>query len=389
MADSYHHGVRVTEISNGTRPIKTINTAIIGVVCTAEDADPDTFPLDRPALVTDIYQGLGKAGEKGTLAKTLDAIKDHGNPLTVVVRVADGETPEETTSNVIGGVKDGRKTGLEALTIAKAQWGVQPRVLACPGLDTLSVAQELAGLAQRTRSFAYTHASGCQTVEEVLAYRKKFGHREMMLIWPDFQGWDTATSSMTTLDATARAVGLRARIDEDVGWHKTLSNVAVNGVTGISHDVAWDLQSSATDAGVLNEAGVTTLIQENGFRFWGSRTCSDDPLFAFESYVRTAQVLADTMAEAHMWAIDKPMHVTLIRDIIDGINAKMRSMVANGYLIGGEAWFDPRRNSPEQLKAGIGTINYKYTPVPPLENLEFIQEITDEYLINFAQQLAA
>lgn len=388
MADSYHHGVRVTEISNGTRPIKTINTAIIGVVCTAEDADDAAFPLDRPALVTDIYQGLGKAGDKGTLAKTLDAIKDHGNPLTVVVRVRDGETAEETTSNVIGGVKDGRKTGMEALTVSRAAWGVTPRILAAPGLDTVPVAQEMAALANRTRSFAYIHANGCASVEEVLAYRKKFGHREMMLIWPDFQGWDTTTNGLTNLDCTARAVGLRARIDEDTGWHKTLSNVTVNGVTGISHDVAWDLQSSATDAGVLNEAGVTTLVNANGFRFWGSRTCADDPLFAFENYVRTAQVLADTIADAHMWAIDKPMHLTLVRDIIDRVNAKFRDMVANQSLIGAKAWYDPSRNSVETLKAGKLRIPYKYTPVPPLESLEFIQEITDEYLLEFGQSLA-
>jgi phage tail sheath protein FI len=52
---------------------------------------------------------------------------------------------------------------------------------------------------------------------------------------------------------------------------------------------------------------VTTLIRRDGFRFWGSRTCSADPLFAFESATRTAQVLADTMAEAHFWAVDKPL----------------------------------------------------------------------------------
>ena len=34
----------------------------------------------------------------------------------------------------------------------------------------------------------------------------------------------------------------------------------------------------------------------------------DDPLFAFESYTRTAQILADTMAEAYMWANDKTAH---------------------------------------------------------------------------------
>ncbi len=141
-----------------------------------------------------------------------------------------------------------------------------------------------------------------------------------------------------TAYATARALGLRAKIDEQTGWHKSLSNVGVNGVTGISADVFWDLQDPATDAGLLNQNDITTLIRKDGFRFWGSRCLSDDPLFAFENYTRTAQVLMDTMAEAHMWAVDKPLNPSLARDIIEGIRAKMRSLVSQGYLIGGDCW---------------------------------------------------
>ena len=109
----------------------------------------------------------------------------------------------------------------------------------------------------------------------------------------------------------------------------------------------------ATDAGLLNENDITTLIREDGFRFWGSRTCSDDPLFAFENYTRTAQVLADTMAEAHMWAVDKPMTPTLVKDMIDSINAKMRSLTTQGYLLGGECWFDPDANSKEAERRAV------------------------------------
>ena len=36
---TYHHGVRVTEINTGTRPIRAIATAIIGLVCTGPTAD--------------------------------------------------------------------------------------------------------------------------------------------------------------------------------------------------------------------------------------------------------------------------------------------------------------------------------------------------------------
>ena len=44
MAQDYHHGVRVIELDGGARYIRTVATAIAGVVCTAPDADDATFP---------------------------------------------------------------------------------------------------------------------------------------------------------------------------------------------------------------------------------------------------------------------------------------------------------------------------------------------------------
>lgn len=289
MAQDYHHGVRVVEINEGTRPITTVSTAIVGMVCTGDDADASVFPLNKPVLLTDVLTASGKAGESGTLARSLDAIADQAKPVTVVVRVAQGETEAETTSNIIGGVtSDGKKTGMKALLSAQSQLGVKPRILGVPGHDTQAVATELLGVAQSLRGFAYLAANGCKTVEEAIAYRENFSQREGMLIWPDFINFDTVLKADATAYASARALGLRAKIDEQIGWHKTLSNVGVNGVTGISADVFWDLQDPATDAGLLNKNDVTTLIRKDGFRFWGSRCLSDDPLFAFENYTRTA-----------------------------------------------------------------------------------------------------
>ncbi|HHK4163655.1 TPA: phage tail sheath protein [Pseudomonas aeruginosa] len=385
MAADYHHGVRVVEINEGTRPIRTVATAVVGMVCTADDADATTFPLNKPVLLTDVLTASGKAGSAGTLARSLDAIADQASPVTVVVRVAEGETAEETTSNIIGGVTaGGQYTGMKALLAAEAQLGVRPRILGVPGLDNLAVTTELAAIAEKMRAFAYANCWGCETVSEAIAYRQGFGARELMLIWPDFINWDTTTNAEKPAAAVARALGLRAKLDEQVGWHKTLSNVPVAGVSGLSKDIYWDLQNPATDAGLLNAEEVTTLIRRDGFRFWGSRTCSTDPLFAFENYTRTAQVLADTMAEGHFWAVDKPMHASLVRDIVEGINAKFRELVRNGYLIGGECWYDPAANDATTLKAGKLYLDYDYTPVPPLENLLLRQRITDRYLVNFA-----
>ena len=387
MATDYHHGVRVIEINGGVRPIRTVATAVVGVVCTAQDADATLFPLDRPVLLTDVLGAVGKAGTSGTLRATLQAIADKANAVTVVVRVAEGTDDSATTANVIG-KKDGATfTGMQALLVAEAQVGVRPRILGAPGLDTQPVSAALAVIAKKLRAMAYVSCAASASVSEAIAYREQFSQRELMLIYPDFVAFNTADATTSMAFATARALGLRAMIDEQQGWHKSISNVAVAGVTGISRDVHWDLQDPATDAGLLNAADITTLINSNGYKFWGSRTCSDDPLFAFEPATRTAQILADTIAEAQMVYIDKPMHPSLISDMLESINAKFRELVNAGYVLGASAWYAEGANLPSQLKDGRLAIDYDYTPVPPLENLLLNQRITDRYFADFPARI--
>lgn len=386
----YHHGVRVVEVNEGTRTIRTVSTSVIGVVCTAPDADAEAYPLNKPVLLTNVLGGIAKAGTQGTLNKVLDAIADQVNTFVVVVRIEEGADEAETISNTIGTVTvNGQYTGLKALLSSQTELGVKPRILAAPGLDPLPVANELASIAKKLRAFAYVSAAGAETKEEAVTYRDNFGDREIMVIWPDFLAWNTSTSQSETNWAVARAIGLRASIDKTIGWHKTLSNMTVAGVEGITKGVFWDLQDPSTDAGYLNGNDVTTLIRKDGFRFWGSRTCSSDPLFQFENYTRTAQVLADTIAEAHMWAVDKPITPTLVKDIVEGINAKFRELKGLGYIVDGQAWYNADLNDKDTLKAGKLYIDYDYTPVPPLENLIFMQRITDRYLIDFAAAVAA
>lgn len=387
MPDQYHHGVRVIEINNGSRNIRTVSTAVVGVVCTSNDADANLFPLNKAVLLTDLRTAIAKAGTNGTLKTTLQAIADQSDPWTVVVRVESGADDSATTSNVIGATTGATYTGMQALLAAQSQLGVKPRILGCPGVDTQPVAAALAIVAKKLRGMGYVSAAASADKEAAALYRENFSDRELMVIWPDFVAWDTTTSTSKPAYAVARALGLRAKIDQEQGWHKTLSNVAVAGVTGISRDVHWDLQDPSTDAGFLNAADVTTLVNSNGFRFWGSRTCSDDPLFAFESSTRTSQILADTIANSLMWAIDKPMHPSLIKDIIESINAEFREMKANGLIIDGNAWYDETANTSATLAGGKLYIDYDYTPVPPLEDLSLRQRITDRYLADFASRV--
>lgn len=384
---TFQHGISVAEVATAASSLAIIATGVIGLVVTGPDADNGAFPLNTRVKIaaTGIVDAIAKAGAGGTIKGSLQAIADQVRAPIVIVRVAPGVASQGVTIqqatdiNVIA--------GLQLLLGAETQLGLKPRILGAPGLDSLPVATALASVAKKLRAFAYARAIGA-TKADWLTYRDNFTQRELMLLTPDFRVAGNVTST-----AVARALGLRARIDAEQGWHKTLSNVPVNGVAGTTQDVSFDYQSVDTDANQLNEAGITTIVSINGeLRFWGNRTCADpdgaDKDFVFESATRTAQVLADSVAQGMIWAIDKPLVPGLARDIVERINETGRRLVRAAYLLGFEAWFDADLNPADNLKAGKLLIRYKYTPVPPLENLLFRQEITDEYLADFAELVA-
>lgn len=378
------HGLTIHEIATGARAIKTASTSVIGIVCVAEDADDDYFPLDTAVLVTSVREAIGKAGVSdpdNTLLPSLEAIADQCSPIIVVVRVALGEDDAETATNIIGTTTvGGQLTGMQALLNAPTSLGVKPKILGVPAHDTATVIAALVVIANKLRAFAYAKPTGA-TVANVVTNRATYSSRNLMLIWPDFSDWSGS--------AVARALGLRAKIDQEIGWHKTLSNVAVEGVTGLSQNVDFDLFSATTMAGVLNEADITTLIQYQGFRFWGNHTTSDDPNYLFESASRTNNVLKETIAEGIFFMIDKPITAVWVKDVLDTINAKFRSLKAQGFIQGARAWYDPDVNSATDLALGIPYIDYDFTPCAPAENPNLNIRITDRYYADLAAELAA
>ncbi len=76
--------------------------------------------LNKPVLITNVQSAIAKAGKKGTLAASLQAIADQSKPVTVVVRVEDGTGDDEetklaqTVSNIIGTTDENGRHGTES-----------------------------------------------------------------------------------------------------------------------------------------------------------------------------------------------------------------------------------------------------------------------------------
>lgn len=393
---TFHHGVTTTETLDGQQAIRTKSPSVIGLIATADDADPAYFPLNTPKLITKISEAQGKAGKAGTLSRALRDIADQARPTLVVVRVAEGQGADDAEkatdqlAKTIGTNVAGSYTGAYALLGAESITGVKPKIIGAPYLDAPEAAKVLVAVAKKLHGMAYVE-SHTANVSAAINDFGTFGDRECMVIYGRFLRFDVDTKRTEEISPIGCALGLRAQIDATQGWHKTLSNVPVSGVSGVAPGKAvhFDLTDTNTDANLINEAKGVCLVSKQGFRFWGNRTTATDDQFMFESYARTAQVLRESVAEAHFAYIDRPLTPGLARDIIENIAAYGRDLVANNRLLGFRCWYDEDLNETEQLKMGRLTISYEYTPVPPLEHLHLVQSFTDKYLAEFATKVAA
>jgi len=389
-ASGLEHGIFITESSDVAAALNTVTTSIIGAVVTAPMADVALFPVNTPVLITagKVAAAITAVGEQGTAATVLRAIADIARAPVVLIRVVPGVDADATNAAVIGADTAGAKSGMQALLSAEAKLGVKPRILGIPGLEDAATIAALVVVAQKLRARAYCGAIGA-TLTEATTFANGFDARELTLCWPDFIATNGSGAAATSY-AGARAIALRSLLDTTVGFHKTISNVAVPGVIGITKDVDFDPQSATCDANLLNAGNVVALIRtaSGGFRFWGNITTASDTDFQFESDCRTAQILMDTIAEGLLPANDQPMTVSFAKSLVQEIDATMSRMVRKGQLIGGSATLDPAKNPAAQLASGEIEIDYDYTAVSPAQRIGLTQRKTDTYYANFASAVS-
>jgi len=382
MPETFLHGVEVVEIDSGPRPIQTLKSSVIGVVGTAPNADSEVFPINMPVLIAGQRTLAAKLGEGGTLAAAMDDIFDQAGAMVVVIRVEEGINDAETLSNVIGGVdaQTGQYQGIQALLGASSDVHVTPRILIAPEFTHhAAVANELLSVAERLRAIVI--ADGPNTNDsEAINYRQLFGSARLYLVDPWVRVWDTQTSVEVVRPASGRVAGLLAKSDSERGFWYSPSNQELRGLMGSARSIDFALGDTNARANYLNENEVATIIQKDGFRLWGNRSCSSDPKWAFLSVRRTADMINESLLSAHLWAVDRNITKTYLDDVLEGVNAYLRHLKAVGAIINGKAWADAELNTPTNIAQGKVYIDFDFTPPFPAEHIVFRSHLVNDYL---------
>lgn len=390
----------ITAIGANTKATAMVNVANtgastgVGVVAAVyrgialADGEDEPFPLNKPVLVAGDQKKSAKLGAAGSLFKAMNGIFAQVGAVVVVVRVEEGEDEIETMANVAGGVDTatGNYLGAYAFLGSETTNGFCPRILIAPGwthqYDQLTnanpVVAQLQGIANRLR--ATVIADGPNTNDDdAIQARKNYGSKRVFYHDVFYTVLDSDGSTIH-VPASSYIAGLIARIDNTEGFWVSPSNHEIYGILGTERPIDFTLGDTASRANLLNEIEVATTIRKEGFKLWGNRTCSDDAKWAFLSVVRTADMINDSILQAHMWAVDRNITRTYFDDVSASVNAYLSRLKAQGAIAGGKCWPDADLNTKENIAAGMAFFDFDFSAYPPAERVTFRSKLTDNYL---------
>lgn len=379
---NFLHGVTVTEVNDGVRPIQTSSSSVIGIIGTAPEAKEEDFPLNTPTLITGSYTEAARLGKTGTLPSAINAILAQTGAVIVVVRVEEDKIEdtdeidsEATQLNIIGEAKaDGTFAGSYSFLASKSKLGVAPRILLAPGFSTKEVVVELTKIAERLHAIIVADTP-TDSDENIIKFVEDCASDRVYAVYPQ-----VINTKNETEPASPYVAGVIAKSDNDNGFWCSPSNKTINGIVGLNKSVDFSLGDASCRANYLNEKNIATIINQDGYRLWGNRTTVNDGSYKFLCVRRTADIISDSILAAHLWAVDRNIVKNYLTDVVESVNAFLSDLRSQGAILAGKCYANKELNTASNIANGQVYFDFEFTPAYPAEQVTFRAYLNNENL---------
>lgn len=373
--DPVQHTTQVTDeaqvVTNGKA--KLSNAPIGNVTINDSNGDPVTYLADTDYTL----DGLGN------FTVLSSAIPD-GTALKFTYRKLDASAVN--AAMLIGAVDavTGNRTGMKCWDLSYNLYGFKPKILIAPGYSSMNaISAELISMATKLRAICYLDAPYGITVSQAVSGRGVAGtinfntsSKRAELLYPHLKWYDAATDSNADFPYSAFKAGIRAAVDNNEGFWVSDSNHEILGIVGAERNISAGISDAQSDANLLNEKGITTIFNSfgSGIRTWGNRNASFPVSTAPDNFVcirRTADILMESVEQATLQFMDKPINNALIDAIKESVNSFIRTLIGRGALIDGKCTFDRSKNSNEEIVAGHLVFDINFMAPPAGERITF------------------
>ena len=301
--------------------------------------------------------------------------------VSITFEAVDGEL--STRANAVGDAAAG--TGVFSLLNAESVQQVRPNLLLATGLNTgvkpggvaNPIGAALEVVAERLNGIALLAGPNTDHAA-ALDWASDYGSDRVYLIDPFVKV--LRGLEIVDQDPTAHIAGLIVRNDNAsrAGWAKSPSNKLIRGILGTSRPIDFVQGDPASRAQLLNDNRVATIVNlGGGYRLWGNLTAAtgEREPWKFINVRRIADVLYKSVQDNHLWAVDRNITKTYFDEVSAGVNAFIRTLVAQEALIAGECFPDADLNTADNIQAGRVYFNVRYTPVYPAQTVNFNVEL--------------
>lgn len=205
-------------------------------------------------------------------------------------------------------------------------------------------------------------------IEDLQGWRRRFDSSFAALYWPWLMA-ATADGAVRMLPPSGAVAGLLARMDLAEGPQRAPANRPLRAVEALSQPV-----DDPTHA-LLNDLGINVLraTPERGIAPQGARTLSSDAEWRFLNVRRLVLMIAESIEQAHQWAVFEPNNRVLRDALTHSLNAWLSALWRRGAFAGDSpaAAFavkcDAENNPPEVVDAGQVVAQIAIAPVRPYE----------------------
>lgn len=252
------------------------------------------------------------------------------------------------------------------LTVVDPGGGTVATLTATIGTVGNPVVHELVGILEENRAVAFIDGPN-STDEAAVIYAQKYGSDRIYVIDPKGMVWDTDLDAYVPQPLSARFAGVQAKVDRTLGFAHSVSNKTINGIDDVSRPMSYGLQTN-----YLNENGVNTVINRDGWRTWGNRSTTGVTLWKFLNVRRTSDFINEALEDAYFEFVDKLPTLANLKFMKESGQAFLDTMQAEGYIIGGRVWFDPEKNKSTEAAQGRWTLSVEFEPYAPMEDVRII-----------------
>jgi phage tail sheath protein FI len=362
---------------------------------------------DPMAMISGVIVHNANTGDPDYVRGVDYALRYDGDKLLIELK-ADGDIPVGTTAlsitykqatvdniiqnDIIGGVdpNTNQRTGIELVDEVFQVMRKIPSFLLTPGWSHVpEIGALLAGKAEHLEGeFSCVALVDLPTTGQYSNYRNlpKWKNDNSYISPYMFADWPCTKIGDQVFLASVRMAGMYGEIDNQNGGlpYEQASNKLLSMTDLCDEDGNVIPMMSVTQANYLNENGIGTFINMDGWRAWGTETTAfpgNTDIKDFERGVRRMFSFVQNVVNRTMWQnVDKPIRRLLIDTILLTGNEYINTLRSRGAVIGGRVEFLQADNSNQDIMSGKLFFSVFLTPPNAAKELEFNFSYDPDYL---------